>query len=122
MNLYKIIKEEINDFEWIENISSKFTPKVGDVVEITNIGSYDTYLKWLGVYKNKYLDGDYGTKITGRVTDISDTPKEIEGVFYIVETNTHDEIFLPYGDYIHSLQVSYPRLNLLYYILEGQSV
>jgi|ETNvirnome_6_100_1030635.scaffolds.fasta_scaffold22467_4 hypothetical protein len=117
MNLYKIIKEEINDFEWIENISPKYTPEVDDVVEITSVGVEDSYLKWLGAYRDKYLDGDYGTKITGRIIDISKDPhgRDIEGVFYIVETNTHDEIYLPYGNYLNvHLQDSYPGLNLLY--------
>lgn len=110
MNLYKIIKEEINDFEWIENISSKFIPKVGDVIEITNVGSYDTYLKWLGVYKEEYLNGNYGTKITGRIIDVEDTID----MFYIVETNTQNKIFLPYGGSKWFVHHSYPGLKLLY--------
>jgi hypothetical protein len=73
MNIKKIIREEVEDeWSWARNsfINSNEI-KVGSKIRIHNLGDEESFLSWLGDYKEGFLDGMYGDQIEGVVHHIA---------------------------------------------------
>jgi hypothetical protein len=112
--------EEVGDFDWINDFEQpeiKF--KKGDRVRIHNMGDKDAFINWLGMYGNRYLNGDFGKNIEGvvLVDEFS-----LTGEFSIVNVtggHTHDEIYFPYQTKMESLndKHQYTGLNLIYELI-----
>jgi hypothetical protein len=128
MNLKKIIKEEMDDLDWIRNIDPNYMefPK-GTQIKITNIGSEEAFLEWLGDFQEDYMDNRYGYR--GAIIGFVDESEyyddgDVKG-FYIWETNTSDHIYFPYHRYMNDLNKNdhdnygydYSGLNLEYKII-----
>ena len=76
MNLKRIIREEIEEFKWMTMSGEPAELIVGERIRVYNIGNEESYEKWLGVFKDSYLAGDYGPNITGEIVDLEFFPKE----------------------------------------------
>lgn len=111
MNLKKIIREELDDLDWIKGVSSSaIEPKTGDRVVVMNIGVKRYYIDWLGMYASSYADGIYGDNITGEV--IRDQDRRL---FMLKEENTGNEILFPHYSYMedyYGLDLEYKILNI----------
>jgi hypothetical protein len=118
--VYENLNESENDFAWINDFEQpeiKF--KKGERVRIHNIGDKDAFINWLGMYGNRYLNGDFGKNIEGvvLVDEFS-----LTGEFSIVNVTggrTHDEIYFPYQTKMESLndKHQYTGLNLIYELI-----
>lgn len=111
MNLRKIIKEEIDDLQWIRDIESDDVFfKLGDRVTVYNRGEVNAYVEWLGMFGENYLSGDYGKNITGEVVHVDDDS------FILFEDNTGHEIAFPSISEIKriSQEGDYMGLDLFY--------
>ena len=119
MNIRRIIREEMDDLQWIKDVdASKFRPKAGDLIEVRNKGNKLAYYNWLGDYVYYLENGSYGYNIQGEV--IPETQKAMRGKgFNIIEHNTGDGIFFPYHEYMSELgkENLYKGLHLEYYPL-----
>lgn len=113
MNLRKIIKEEMDDFDWATGYQ-EITFKVGDRVLVRNVGSREDYIQWLGGYGSDFIRGKYGEEITGTV--IFDGTHSDMSFFELEEENTMDQISFPYKNSI--LIKNYPNLKLEYYLID----
>ena len=117
MNLKRIIREEMDDFDWIKDIdTSKFRPEIGDLIEVRNKGSEEAYLNWLGDYADYWDDGFYGYNIEGEVIPPGDPSFKDKG-FNLRETNTGDRIYFPHYEYMLELkEIGTPKgLDLEYW-------
>jgi hypothetical protein len=105
MNLRKIIREEIEDLDWIKNTDPyNQNPDVGDIIEVHNMGDEREYLPWLGSYRYLYREGQFGDIITGEVVEYLQSNR-----FLLQEQNTgHRIIFPPYEE------MENKKLKLLY--------
>lgn len=114
MNLRKIIRENINDFEWVDDVNEFIDPTKGDNIEVINKGSKEDFLAWLGVYDTQYEKGDFGENITGKVIEVD----EKFGYFTITETNTKTDMVFPSYSKMEWLNgETYEDLNLYYNFL-----
>lgn len=104
MNLKRIIREELDDMDWIRNIdASKFRPELGDSIEVRNKGSEEAYHNWLGDYAGYWKNGDYGYHIQGKVESTSRMGPNKGKVFVLIEENTGDGIYFPYHEHMSEL-------------------
>lgn len=113
MNLRKIIKEEIDDLQWIRDIKSDDVFfRNGDRVMVHNMGKVNAYVEWLGMFGDDYLLGRYGKNITGEVVDLDDDDHS----FQLSEDNTGHVIAFPYISEIKriSQEGDYMGLDLFY--------
>jgi hypothetical protein len=69
MNLKKIIREEMDEWDWAREpvLFNMEDLKVGDKIRIHNVGDEEAFLKWLGLYSNNYKRGKYGENIEGTI-------------------------------------------------------
>ena len=115
MNLKRIIKEELTGLEWLEGINPyEMTFRVGDVIQVRNVGDGKSFFNWLGDYGNVYLNGEYGKFITGTIYNLDSTRIKIE------ELNTGDHITFPTYSDMKNLDSVYKNLNLLYELLNTE--
>ena len=105
---------EQDGLDWIRDVEDyDYEPKHNDYIEVINIGSEKAFLDWLGIWKDDYLDGLFGTTIKGKVfisTGIS-----------LEEENTDRNIAFPSIRVMHKLTNSeeYSGLKLMYKPLIG---
>ena len=112
MNLKKIIKEEIGDFDWIRDTDPMYIKfKEFDRVRVHNIGSNSAFIEWLGDYSDGYLNGKYGEYIEGLVRDTED-----ENQFCVLTNPGGDRIHFPYKKTMEHLSNMNPYhgLDLFY--------
>ena len=115
MNLKRIIKEELTGLEWLEGINPyEMTFRVGDVIQVRNVGDGKSFFNWLGDYGNVYLNGEYGKFITGTIYNLDSTRIKIE------ELNTGDHITFPTYSDMKNINEVYKGLNLLYELLNTE--
>jgi len=114
MNLRKIIKEEIDDLQWIRNIKSgDVFFRNGDRVMVHNTGKVNAYVEWLGMFGDDYLLGRYGKNITGEVVNSVD---DDDYGFQLSEDNNGNVIAFPSISGIKNIAKSEPYTGLdLYY-------
>jgi hypothetical protein len=117
--VYENLNESENDFAWINDFEQpeiKF--KKGERVRIHNIGDKDAFINWLGMYGNRYLNGDYGKNIEGTVSDGEDSMNEFS-IVNITGGHKRDEIYFPYQRKMESLKDKhhYTGLNLIYELI-----
>lgn len=115
MKIKKIIREEINDFQWITDIDpTEIIFRPGDRVTVHNVGDEKAYISWLGMYDDDYINGNYGEKITGEViTTQEDEDTNLPSEFLLVEDNTGDQIYFPY-----KTKMKDEGLKLIYELLD----
>ncbi len=100
MNLRKIIKEEVNDFEdlnWIDKVSDKWEPKVGDKF-ICKFG----FSRWYG--DNNYGGAAYEYGRVYTIKSISLSRNDGDTVFFTVEDENGNGVYKkatePYFEYL----------------------
>lgn len=100
MNLSKIIKEEVNDFEdlnWIDKVSDEWNPRVGDKF-ICKFG----FTRWYGDDKYGGAAYEYGRVYT--IKSISLSRNDGNTVFFTVEDEDGNGVYKkaaePYFDYL----------------------
>jgi hypothetical protein len=109
MNIKKIIREELDDWDWTRGPIWMDKVNVGDRIRIHNRGKEEAFLNWLGDYKYRYLLGEYGEDITGVVSKVY--PEE-----FVLEIG-EDTIFFPYKERVEvivSTNSEYNGLDLEY--------
>lgn len=115
MNLKRIIKEELTGLEWLEGINpNEMTFRVGDVIQVHNVGNKKSFLNWLGDFEHMYTTNVYGKNITGRIYSLNSTRIKIE------ELNTGDHITFPTYSDMKNINEVYKGLNLLYELLNTE--
>lgn len=117
MKIKKIIREEIEDFQWINDIEPEeieFRP--GDQVIVYNLGREDSFLNWLGLSRTPYSSGRYGKNITGTVVKTYTNSDGVLREFLLEEKNTKHHIFFPYKSKQEGLNglIGYVGLNIMY--------
>ena len=115
MNLRKIIREEMDDLQWIRDVESDDVFfKNGDRVMVHNRGKVNAYVEWLGMFGENYLSGDYGKNITGEVVYVDDYDPDYS--FHLSEDNTGHVIAFPSISEIKriSQEGDYMGLDLFY--------
>jgi hypothetical protein len=108
--------EEGGDFDWINDIEEREIKfKKGDRVRIHNMGDKDAFINWLGMYGNRYLNGDYGKNIEGTVSEGEDSMNEFS-IVNITGGHKRDEIYFPYQRKMEIVKGKhhYTGLNLIY--------
>jgi len=108
--------EEGGDFDWINNIEqTEIRFKKGERIRIHNMGDKDAFINWLGMYGNRYLNGDFGKNIEGIVLEGEDSMNEFS-IVNVTGGHTYDEIYFPYQKKMEDLRGNYKYrgLNLLY--------
>jgi hypothetical protein len=123
MNLKKIIKEEIDDLQWIKDINPEIERfNVGEIIRVHNVGDEEAFLDFLGVWKDEYLRGDFGPNITGRVS----LENHLGTFGLMVKGRDGDmaEIYFPYPRLIKRYQDNgyYPGLGIGYEVLPKESI
>jgi hypothetical protein len=101
MNLKKIIREEMDEWDWARGpvLFNMEDLKAGDKIRIHNVGDEEAFLKWLGFYGNPYKRGKYGENIEGTIffMGTNDAQVDCKG----------DRIFFPKSHQIEKLSILY---------------
>ena len=97
MNLRRIIREELEDLQWMSMGGEPARLLRGERIRVYNIGSEKAYEDWLGHYLDEYKEGRFGNNITGEIVGFSfhmqsNTDKMS---FIIREDKTGEEIYFP---------------------------
>jgi hypothetical protein len=108
MNIKRIIKEEIDDWEWTRG-PINIDIREGDKIRVHNIGSYESFIQWLGRYSDNYIRGEFGEHITGVVYTIDE---DILGL----EIDRDDLVYFPIKDHLEDLKKTI-GLDLLYELI-----
>lgn len=103
MDLKKIIKEEIDDFDWAKDTDVFRNEKVslGDNVTVVYNGPKNTtnfFLATLGKYKRPFKLNAFGPNISGEVIEIGSKG------YVLREVNTGYEIYIPSPEHIEKLR------------------
>lgn len=107
MNIRKIIKEELGDFDWVRDIKPQAPIELGQEIIVNNLGDEESFIDWLGDYAGEYLEGKYGNPIKGVIRGFAYHGK----TFAIHEENTGNELWFPTDK--HELVID-GDLNLFY--------
>jgi hypothetical protein len=63
MNLKKIIKEEMDDLQWIKDINPEIERfNTGEIIRVHSVGDEEAFLDFIGMWKDEYLRGDFGLR------------------------------------------------------------
>jgi hypothetical protein len=97
MNLKKIIREEMDEWDWAREpvLFNMEDLKVGDKIRIHNVGDEEAFLNWLGMYVNLYKRGKYGENIEGIIVTMQVNEGQVDC--------KGDRIFFPKSHQIEKL-------------------
>ena len=113
MDIKKLIREEIEDFDWAINSDPRGTiPQVGDRVVVHNMGDEQAFLRWLGGFAPDYIKGKFGKNIIGDIVEIMDDRHILLKEYY-----TKQKIWFPtykFMEYLKNNKVDYKNLDMIY--------
>jgi hypothetical protein len=72
MNIKKIIREELDDWDWARGPIWVDEVNKGNRIRVHNKGDEDAFINWLGMYSDDYIAGDFGENIEGIVSGVAD--------------------------------------------------
>jgi len=89
MNLKRIIREELEDLQWMSMGGEPARLLRGERIRVYNIGPEEAYEDWLGYYLDEYKEGRFGNNITGEIIGFDRMS------FILREDKTGEQIYFP---------------------------
>ena len=115
MNLKRIIREELEDLQWMSMGGEPARLLRGERVRVYNIGPEKAYEEWLSSYLAMYKEGRFGNNITGEIVGFSfHMQSSVDKMSFIIrEDKTGEEIYFPGYERLEKVKEK-SGLNLFY--------